>query len=128
MFLFKLLDYFLFFLHLLIIGFNLSGWIWKKTTRLHLLSIALVTVSWFGLGVFYGWGYCPLTDWEWQVKNELGETGLPNSFIRYLAEKIFQHSFSPDFISTITGIVFAIVALLSLYRNFWPDKDEKNKI
>ena len=32
-----------------------------------------------GLGAVYGWGYCPCTDWHWDVKRRLGETGLPRS-------------------------------------------------
>jgi hypothetical protein len=26
------------------------------------------SLSWFGLGLFYGIGYCPSTDWHWRIK------------------------------------------------------------
>lgn len=36
--------------------------------------------------MFYGRGYCPCNDWYWQVKRELGETGLPASYIKYFLD------------------------------------------
>jgi hypothetical protein len=54
------------------IGFTSIGWIWRRTRRLHLIAVLLTAASWFGLGLRYGWGYCPCTDWHWQVRARLG--------------------------------------------------------
>ncbi|MCW3107811.1 MAG: hypothetical protein JWQ09_2317, partial [Segetibacter sp.] len=59
-----------------------------KTKKAHFISILLTAGSWFLLGIWFGWGYCPVTDWQWQVKEKLGEKGLPASFIEYYGEKI----------------------------------------
>jgi len=48
----------------------------EKTRKANLILLLLTGLSWFGLGIFYGWGYCPLTDWHWKVLRELGETGI----------------------------------------------------
>ena len=112
-----LLDGFLTLLHLLVIGFNLLGWIWKTTRRLHLYCVLLTAGSWLLLGIWYGIGYCPITDWQWQVKNKLGEHNLPNSFIKYQVDKLTGADFNPDVIDIVTGTSFAVVALLSLYLN-----------
>ncbi|MDX1430622.1 MAG: DUF2784 domain-containing protein [Rhodothermales bacterium] len=80
---YEALDIFFFAFHTTLVGFNLTGWIWKKTRRLHLLTIGLTWLSWLGLGVFYGFGYCPSTDWHWDVKARLGETDLPASYVKY---------------------------------------------
>ena len=114
----NLLDYFLTFLHLLIIGLNLSGWIWPATRRLHLWCVSLTAASWLGLGIWFGIGYCPITDWQWQVKSKLGETDLPNSFIKYWVDQVAGIDSDPVTIDVVTAISFAIVFLLAIYHNF----------
>ena len=54
--------------HTALIFFNLFGWTWKKTLRLNLLSIFLTAGSWVAFAPWYGFGYCPCTDWHWQIK------------------------------------------------------------
>jgi hypothetical protein len=105
-------------LHLIIIGFNLFGWIFPATRKLHFIFITLTAFSWFILGIWFGIGYCPITDWQWQVKEKLGETDLPASFITYCANKITGRDFSDAFVNRITLICFLLAALLSVYVNF----------
>lgn len=81
--LYRLLDVLFVAFHALLVGFNVLGWAWRTTRRLHLLTIGATLLFWFGAGMVYGWGYCPLTDWHWDVKRALGETGLPASWIKY---------------------------------------------
>src|SRR5688500_12588354 len=84
----ELLDIFYTAVHFVIIGFNLLGWIPKRTRKVHLVFAGLTLGSWFILGIWYGMGYCPVTDWQWEVKRQLGEGNLPASFVEYYAEKI----------------------------------------
>ncbi|MDE2783027.1 MAG: DUF2784 domain-containing protein [Gemmatimonadota bacterium] len=86
--LYLILDVLLVAFHTLLVGFNTLGWAWRRTRRLHLFTISVTLLSWFGLGVIYGWGYCPLTDWHWQVKRALGETHLPASCMKYYLDRI----------------------------------------
>jgi hypothetical protein len=104
-------------LHLAIIAFNLFGWIHPKTRKAHLVVILLTAASWFLLGIWFGIGYCPITDWQWQVKEKLGERNLPDSFITYYADKLTGRSWDPDLINTITVSLFAIAVILSFYTN-----------
>ena len=113
------LDALLTLLHLLVIGFNLTGWIWRSTQRAHLIVVGLTAASWLLLGIWYGLGYCPLTDWQWQVKARLGERDLPASFITYMAEKLSSRDFSDGFVNTITAVLFGAAALASLYVNIF---------
>lgn len=115
---YPLFDYLFTILHLAIIGFNLLGWIWKSTRRLHFLFVLLTAGSWLILGIWYGIGYCPVTDWQWQIKETLGETNLPNSFIKYYADKIAGQEVSASLIDALTAGGFAIAAILSVYLNF----------
>nr|WP_121272423.1 DUF2784 domain-containing protein [Pedobacter schmidteae] len=115
---YQLFDFFFTILHLFIVGFNLLGWIWQRTRRLHFILVLLTAGSWLLLGIWYGLGYCPITDWQWQIKTHLGETHLANSFIKYYADKVTGKDVSADFIDAATAICFATAALLSVYVNF----------
>jgi len=113
-----LLDVLLTVTHLGIILFNLFGWIPRRTRKAHLVSIVLTAASWFVLGLWYGTGYCPFTDWQWTVKEHLGQKNLPSNFVEYLAEKMTGYDFSHGFITAVIGISFGIAAVLSVYVNF----------
>jgi hypothetical protein len=114
----RILDLLLTLLHFVIIGFNLLGWIWKRTRKLHLIVVCATAACWFILGIWFGIGYCPITDWDWQIKEKLGEHNLPNSFIKYYADIIVGHSVNASLIDTLTAAGFFIAALLAVYFNF----------
>ncbi|MDB5016422.1 MAG: hypothetical protein JWQ84_1254 [Mucilaginibacter sp.] len=118
----RILDLLLTFLHLAIIGFNMLGWIWARTRKLHLAFITITAACWFILGIWYGIGYCPVTDWEWSVKEKLGEHNLPGSFIEYYADKLSGKSISASLIDIITAVCFFLAAVLSIYVNFFKKK------
>jgi hypothetical protein len=114
----KFLDILLTLAHFVLIGFNLLGWIWQKTRKAHLITVAATAFSWFVLGIWFGWGYCPITQWQWQVKKKLGKTDLPNSFIKYYADKISGKDINPSVVDTATLFTFLAVILLTVYLNF----------
>lgn len=114
---YQILDIIFTLIHVVVIGFNLVGWIWKKTRRFHLLSIILTTLSWVLLGIWYGFGYCFLTDWQWQIKRKLGETDLPASFIKYAVDHTTGWAIDSFWIDMMTALSFGIVAILSVILN-----------
>src|SRR4030095_9126954 len=118
----KILDLVFTLLHLIIIAFNLFGWILKKTRKAHLIVAGITLASWFILGIWTGWGYCFLTDWHWRVKEKLGETSLPNSFIKYMADKISGQNIDPGIVDVATLGIFLAAIILSLYVNFFTKK------
>lgn len=113
------LDIFYTFAHLALVAFNLTGWIWKRTRKAHFITLLITAASWFILGIWYGWGYCPLTDWHWEVKTKLGERNLPNSFIKYFADKMTGRDIDHAIIDAVTlGCLIAAVTA-SVYVNFF---------
>ncbi|MTI22894.1 DUF2784 family protein [Fulvivirga sp. RKSG066] len=116
------LDLILFALHIAVIGFNLFGWIPRRWRRAHLVVVALTLFSWIILGFWYGFGYCFLTDIEWDIKRELGETNLPGSFITYLTNNILGMSLSSKTVDIITVGAYVPAVLVSLYLNFKPKR------
>lgn len=115
---YALLDIFFVCFHTGLILFNLTGWIWEKTRRVHLAAIGLTAFSWFALGLLYGWGYCFCTDWHWQVRRALGDTDLPASYITFLVELLTGWSPDPALVDISAGVLFAAAALASLWVNF----------
>jgi hypothetical protein len=113
-----LLDILLTIFHLGIVLFNLFGWIPKVTRKANFITILLTAASWFILGIWYGMGFCPVTEWQWQVKDKLGEKNLPSNFIEYIAEKWTGHDFDSGFISVMIAVCFVLATLASIYVNF----------
>ena len=121
-----LLDIGLTITHILLMIFNLTGWIWPRTRKLHLITLIATATSWFILGIWYGFGYCPLTDWHWSIKEKMGETNLPNSFVKYIADKITGNEVNSSLIDTLTigGLIFAVTA--AIYVNFFRRNKREN--
>ena len=114
------LDIFFLVFHASVLVFILIGWIWTRSRRLHLLVIGLTFLSWFGLGIFYGIGYCPSTDWHWRVKTLRGESGLPNSYVKYYLDRLTGLNWDPRLVDS-TVLLIGLVALgLSVALN-WRD-------
>lgn len=104
--------------HTCLILFNLFGWIWKKTRRLNLICLLLTAGSWLILGIFYGLGYCPLTDWHFNILERLGHTDLPLSYISFLVARLTGLHPEQGLVDAATtwGLILALMA--SLYLNF----------
>ena len=124
---YQILDYFFVIFHFSLILFNLAGWIWQKTRKLHLYVISATIFSWIGLGFFYGWGYCPCTDWHWQVKRELGVTGLPASYIKYYLDQVFGYSWDPSTVDILVAVLGIGAFLISIFLNYRDWQAQKNQ-
>jgi hypothetical protein len=115
-------DYFFLIFHTLLILFNLFGWIFKPLRKLHFVVILLTFACWFGLGIWYGWGYCPVTDWHWTVLRKLGHTHLPSSYVGYLIQRALGIRMPPLGVDMMT-VGLAILALIaSIKVNFFYNK------
>jgi hypothetical protein len=102
--------------HTVFLVFNCVGWIWRRTRRLHLVTVGLTALSWFGLGIWYGWGYCPCTDWHWQVRERLGYRD-PASYTQLLLSVVLGIELTPVQADALTAGVFALTAVLSVVLN-----------
>ena len=98
--------------------FNLFGWMWKKTRRLNLLTLVITGISWFVLGIFYGMGYCPLTDWHFRILAELGHKELPISYIEYVLERASGLDMNAGLVDMVTVAGFFLCLIISAYLNF----------
>ena len=112
-----ILDCFFLVFHSIFTLFNMTGWIWKKTRKIHMITIFLTAFSWFILGIWHGFGYCFCTDWHWQVREKLGNPISSYSYIHFLLREITGFNAPPAIIDKITLAVFIICVLCSILLN-----------
>jgi hypothetical protein len=98
--------------------FNLFGWIWRKTRLANLITLALTGASWLFLGLIVGvLGYCPLTDWHFDILYKLGETDLPTSYIKYLIDRLTGLDVNQTLVDKATLYSFIAALAISLFLN-----------
>jgi len=115
---YRILDIFFVVLHTSIIFFNLFGWIWRKTRKYNLILLVITGSSWLILGIIVGTlGYCPLTDWHFNVLNKLGVQDLPSSYVKYLADRLTGLNFDSSVVDKVTLYSFLAALGLSLFLN-----------
>jgi hypothetical protein len=123
-----ILDIFFIVFHTSIILFNLFGWIWRKTRKLNLIVLALTGASWLFLGLIVGTlGYCPLTDWHFNVLNKIGISDLPSSYVKYLADRLTGLDFSSSLVDNVTLYSFISALAISFCLNLL-DYSKKKKL
>lgn len=121
-FLLHFLDVFFVVFHSALILFILSGWLVQRLRMLHLICVLLTGGSWFILGLFYGIGYCPLTEWHWQVLRELGKTGLPESYVQYILKRLLGISITAataDMITLLGWLAGLVISVFLQVRKYF---------
>lgn len=117
LFWYEMADKFFFAFHIALIFFNLFGWIPRALRKWNLVSLSLTAFSWFVLGIFYGFGYCFLTDWHWDVREKLGYTTESNSYIHFLITNMTPISVSEKTVDVFTAVLFFAAMMTSLALN-----------
>jgi len=112
------LDYYFLIFHTLFTLFNIFGWIWKKTRRFHLYTIAATLFSWVILGFWYGFGFCFCTQWHWQVMARLGRFPDERGYIQFLVNRVTGREWPYEQIEVWTLIVMIFISTASIFLNF----------
>ncbi len=113
MIIYAFLDKFFFVFHSAIIVFIISGWLLKKTRLAHLLVVLLTAFSWTILGIWYGFGFCPSTQWHWQVRMKLGHYDMPSTYTKFLIDSLT----GLDLNARLVDILAVCVLLLALFAS-----------
>ena len=103
------LDQAFFFLHAVLILFNMLGWIWRATRPYQAVTLGLTAFSWFILGCWYGWGYCLCTDWHFMIRRQIGIDDGDTSYIQLLVDRLCGLSLDRSQADTLAGGVFLVV-------------------
>lgn len=111
------IDWLLTALHIAVVLAFVLLWIPRATWRWHGRLAVIVAFSWLAIGLVKGSvGYCFLTDLHWRVKRARGETHLPGSFLKYVADRVTGADISPRVIDHVAAAVFVGVCLAALFR------------
>ncbi|MCK4699513.1 MAG: DUF2784 family protein, partial [Bacteroidales bacterium] len=70
---------------------------------------------------------CPLTDWHFSVLEHLGVNNLPNSYIKYLADRITGMNFNQDIVDSLTLYFYLAALVISLAINYI-DRRKKKRV
>ena len=124
---YSFLNIFFFVFHSCVVLFIVFGWIWKKTRLANLILIGLTAFSWFFLGIWYGFGYCPCTDWHWQVRMKLGLYDTSTSYLEFLVEKITGLDVSRSLVDVFAVVFLVIAFCLSVVLNIRDFRQRKSK-
>jgi len=111
------LDKFFFVFHSALIVFILCGWMWRKTRLANLVVILLTASSWSFLGIWYGFGYCPSTDWHWQVRMKLGHHDMPSSYTKFLIDSLTGLDVSAKLVDILAVTFLGLALFASILTN-----------
>jgi len=111
------LNIFFFIFHTVFTSFNMVGWAYPQTRKLHLITMLLTCASWFVLGIWYGWGYCFCTDWHWQVREAMGYADQSHSYVNFLLQHLTGINFNANLVDIGTLGFFLFCLLASFWAN-----------
>jgi len=123
------LDKFFFVFHSMLIVLILFGWIWRKTRVINFIVVLLTALSWTVLGIWYGFGFCPCTQWHWQVREKLGYFDMPSSYTKFLIDSLTGLDVNEKLVD-ILAVSFLVLALFfSVFTNVrdWKERQKKRK-
>ncbi len=102
-------------IHLSAIFFLLVGWAFYETQLPHFVLVWLVFLSWFGLGLIYGFGYCLMTDVHWRIKDKLGVRPSANIYVKYMLDKVLPINIDEGLVDQVSTYVFFAVFAIANY-------------
>lgn len=114
----EVLDTLFHVIHISFIIINTTFWMSKRTLRIAQVTLLATLTSWFGFGIFYGFGYCFLTDWHWQIKEKLGETDLPLSYIKLVMDRTTGRDWNAEVIDKATMIILILSVTGCIIQTF----------
>jgi len=91
--------------------------------------VLLTALSWTFLGIWYGFGFCPCTDWHWKVREKLGYFDMPSSYTKFLIDSLTGLDVNEKLVD-ILAVSFLVLALFfSVFTNVrdWRKRQKKRK-
>lgn len=111
-------DLFFLIFHTVWTLFTISGWIFPRTRKIHLIALGLTAFSWFILGIWYGIGFCFCTQWHWEVRKLLGRPIRSHSYIHFLIREITGWNPDPRMVDVLVMTIFVLTVIFTVCVNF----------
>lgn len=120
-------NIFFFIFHTALILFNVFGWMHAKTRLANLVTLLATLVSWIGMGLIYGVGYCICTDWHWQVRRSMGILENPDSYLVLLIRNLSGWDPPTALVNNVAAVVYTLSLLGSITLNLRDWMTRKSK-
>ena len=114
---YRLIDGLFHSVHIFIILFVATGWIFSALLPYHLALISLTLACWFILGIWFGFGYCPISDWHWKFKGAVGEGRPDGSYIYVVLQRFSQRKLNAAVVDKVVLIGTLAIMGISLFLN-----------
>jgi len=114
---YKVSDLALVVIHGVIIIFTLFGWILPATRLAHLCWIVVTLCCWYVLGIWFGMGYCPVTDLQWRLKKKMGIGRPEKTFVQFWLERITRRAWTIRGADCLTEGITMVSGAISLALN-----------
>lgn len=111
------LNVFFFAFHTALVLFNSLGWIWRRTRKWNLATLAATAFSWFVMGAFYGIGYCLCTDYHMRIRESLGYHDTARTYIQLMVQSVTGWLPPEKLAETATASMFLFSVIASLWLN-----------
>jgi hypothetical protein len=122
-----LIDKFFFIFHTSLICFNLFGWIYRKTRLANLITLMATLFSWSVLGIWFGFGYCPSTEWHWNVRMKLGYHDMPTSYIKFMVDSLTGLDVDIKLVNISAVVLLSLAIAASVLTNIISIKNKHLK-
>jgi hypothetical protein len=73
--------------------------------------------SWTVLGIWYGFGFCPCTEWHWQVRAKLGHANMPPSYLKFLLDELLGLDTPAIWVDRTAVVALGLTFALSAFVN-----------
>ncbi len=97
-------------IHLAIVVFSITGWLFARARAVHLLLLLATLVYWYGFGPILrkkGWfGHCLITDLQWELKKRLGHDVPAYGYIKYMTDHVSGRDTDEKIVDRVTKWVF----------------------
>lgn len=103
--------------HTALILFNVLGWAHPKTRQWNLATLLLTLVSWVGMGLWKGMGFCICTEWHWNIRRSMGIEESADSYLILLIRNISGWDPPVGLVNSIAAVVFGASLVLSIVFN-----------
>ena len=108
--------------HQVWIAFCEAGWMFCETRLISIITLMLTLFSWYVLGPLFtkcdAYGYCVITDIQWQIREKLDLEKLPGGYIKYLADSVFRRDFDAHVVDKWGAAFFFICIVASVTTLF----------
>lgn len=114
---YHILNFLFHVLHLSIILFVMLGWMVAAFLPFHLALLLATLGSWFVLGHWLGQGYCPISDWHWEIKKNYGPGKPEGTYIHRILQSITGKALDSEKVDHMVVLATLVLTIGSVILN-----------